>query len=241
MQPGFQLFGTPHLVTLVLIVASALLLPLAVRFWRRSAARPVAHVLATLLLVQEGVQLLLEAKRAGLSVELLPLQLCTMAVYLTAWMLISRAARVYEVVYFWGLGGSTQALVTPDLAQGFPAPAYLLFFLGHGLVIVGVLYGAIVFRLRPYPASILRVIALTLAAAAAVFFVNLWLGTNFMYLMAKPTHPSLLDWFGPWPWYWLGLIGVGLITFLVLYMPFLIADLIRRRRDGNSRGPAPIT
>ena len=241
MQPGFQLFGTPHLVTLVLIVAAALLLPLAVRLWRPSAARPVANVLATLLLVQEGVQLLLETKRAGLSVELLPLQLCTMAVYLTAWMLISRAPRVYEVVYFWGLGGSTQALVTPDLAQGFPAPAYLLFFLGHGLVIVGVLYGAIVFRLRPYLASILRVIALTLAAAAAVFFVNLWLGTNFMYLMAKPPHPSLLDWFGPWPWYWLGLIGVGLITFLVLYVPFLIADLIRRRRDGNSRGPAPIT
>jgi hypothetical integral membrane protein (TIGR02206 family) len=240
MQPGFQLFGTPHLVTLVLIVAAALLLPLAVRLWRPSAARPVAHVLATLLLVQEGVQLLLETKRAGLSVELLPLQLCTMAVYLTAWMLISRAPRVYEVVYFWGLGGSTQALVTPDLAQGFPAPAFLLFFLGHGLVIVGVLYGAIVFRLRPYPASILRVIALTLAAAAAVFFVNLWLGTNFMYLMAKPPHPSLLDWFGPWPWYWLGLIGVGLITFLVLYMPFLIADRIRRRGDGNSRGPAPI-
>ena len=240
MQPGFQLFGTAHLVTLVLIVAAALLLPLAVRFWRPSAARLGAYVLAALLLAQEGVQLLLEAKRAGLSVELLPLQLCTMAVYLTAWMLISRAPRVYEVVYFWGLGGSTQALVTPDLAQGFPAPAFLLFFLGHGLVIVGVLYGAIVFRLRPYPASILRVIALTLAAAAAVFFVNLWLGTNFMYLMAKPPHPSLLDWFGPWPWYWLGLIGVGLITFLVLYMPFLIADRIRRRRDGNSRGPAPI-
>jgi len=240
MQSGFQLFGTPHLVTLVLIVAAALLLPLAVRFWRPSAARLGAYVLAALLLAQEGVQLLLEAKRAGLSVELLPLQLCTMAVYLTAWMLISRAPRVYEVVYFWGLGGSTQALVTPDLAQGFPAPAYLLFFLGHGLVIVGVLYGAIVFGLRPYPASILRVIALTLAAAAAVFFVNLWLGTNFMYLMAKPPHPSLLDWFGPWPWYWLGLIGVGLITFLVLYMPFLIADRIRRRRDGNSRGPAPI-
>ena len=240
MQQGFQLFGTQHVLALALIVAAALLLPLAVRFWLPSAARPVAYLLAALLLGQEGVQLLLEAQRAGLSVELLPLQLCTMAVYLTAWMLISRAERVYEVVYFWGLGGSTQALATPDLAQGFPAPAFLLFFLGHGLIIVGVLYGAIVFRLRPYPASILRVIALTLAAAAAVFFVDFWLGTNFMYLMEKPDHPSLLDWFGPWPWYWLGLIGVGVITFLVLYVPFLIADLIRRRRNGNSGGPATI-
>jgi uncharacterized membrane protein YwaF len=30
-------------------------------------------------------------------------------------MLITRAQRVYGVVYFWGLGGTTQALLTPEL------------------------------------------------------------------------------------------------------------------------------
>lgn len=96
-------------------------------------------------------------------------------------MLITRAQRVYGVVYFWGLGGTTQALLTPDLVQGFPSAACLLFFLGHGLVIVGVLYPTIVVGLRPYPTSIVRVAVLSLALAGGVFFLNLWLGTDFLY------------------------------------------------------------
>jgi hypothetical integral membrane protein (TIGR02206 family) len=148
MRADFQLFGTPHLTTLVLIVAVALVLPLAVRFLQ-PAARPVGIALAGLLVAQEAVQLVLAVMREGPSVALLPLHLCSLSAYLTAWMLITRAQRVYEVVYFWGLGGTTQALLTPDLVQGFPSAAYLLFFLGHGLVIVGVLYATIVFGLRP--------------------------------------------------------------------------------------------
>jgi hypothetical integral membrane protein (TIGR02206 family) len=133
------------------------------------AARPAGIALAGLLLTQEGVQRVLAVMREGPSVALLALHLCSLSVYLPAWMLITRAQRVDEVVYFWGLGGTTQALLTPDLVQGFPAAAWLLFFLRDGLVIVGVHYATIDFGLRPYPASILRVAALTLALAGGVF------------------------------------------------------------------------
>jgi hypothetical integral membrane protein (TIGR02206 family) len=229
MQSSFPLFGSEHVVTLSLVFGAAVLLPLAVRRLLPGAARPVALLLAAMLLTQEVAQLVLTAMATGPSASLLPLHLCTLSVYLTAWMLLTGAQRVYEVVYFWGLGGTTQALLTPDLNQGFPAPAFLFFFLGHGLVIVGVFYATIVYRLRPYPASILRVAAITLTLATGIFFLNLWLDTNFLYLMAKPSRPSLLDWLGPWPWYWLGLFGVGLLSFLILYAPFMLADLIRRR------------
>jgi hypothetical integral membrane protein (TIGR02206 family) len=229
VAPPFVLFGTAHLWTLVLIAAVALLLPLAVRRLAPAAVTPVGLMLAALLLGQEAVDVALQLRQFGPSVQLLPLHLCTLAVFVTAWMLVTHSPRVFEVAYFWALAGTTQALLTPDLRAGFPAPAYLFFFAGHGLVLVGVLYATLALGLRPYPMSILRVAFITLALAAVVFGINLALGTNFLYLMAKPAGASLLDRFGPWPWYWLGLVGVALVSFLLLYAPFFLLDAWRRR------------
>jgi len=228
--PSFVLFGPIHVFTLALIAAVAIVLPLLVRRLGPDAARSVALLLAALLLVQEVADVSLQLVRRGPSVQLLPLHLCSLAVFVTAWMLVSRNPRVFEIAYFWALAGTTQALATPDLRMGFPNPAYVLFFTGHGLVIVGVLYGILALGLRPTGLSVLRVALITLALAVAVFGVNLALGTNFMFLMAKPAGASLLDWFGPWPWYWLGLVGVAIVSFALLYAPFLAFDLLARRR-----------
>jgi hypothetical integral membrane protein (TIGR02206 family) len=228
---SFELFGASHLATLVVIAAVAIVLPLAVRRLAAHQARHVAYLLAALLLGQEGIDLWRQIDARNLSpAALLPLHLCTLAVYLTAWTLVTRSYRTYEVVYFWGLGGTMQALLTPDLTARFPDPTYLRFFAAHGLVIVGVMYLTITCRLRPYAVSIPRVAAITAALAGIVFVINLWLGTNFLYLMAKPAQPSLLDWFGPWPWYLIGLVIVGLASLFVWYLPFLLLDLWRRRR-----------
>jgi hypothetical integral membrane protein (TIGR02206 family) len=231
--PPFELFGASHLWTLGLIAAIGILLPLAVRRLRPSAAGAVAVALALLMLGQEVADLTVQLRHRGPSVHLLPLHLCSLALFITAWALVSRRPRVFEVAYFWAFAGTTQALLTPDLAAGFPAPGYLFFFAGHGLVVIGVLYGVIALGLRPVPRSIWRVTLITLALAAVIFGINAWLGTNFLYLMAKPPGPSLLDWFGPWPWYWIGLLLVGLVSFGLLYLPFLLLDLARRPRHGR--------
>ncbi len=237
-QQTFDLFGVPHLASLSLIALLAVLLPISIRRLAPAAGHPLAYLIAFALLAQETSKLWIGVSNEGFSVSLLPLQLCDLAVFLTAWMLISERRRVYEVVYYWGLGGSTQALLTPDLEQAFPHPAFLLFFIGHGLVVVGVLYATIVFRLRPQIDSIPRVALITLGLATAVFVVNLWLDTNFMYLMAKPDRPSLLDWFGPWPWYLVGLIAAALVSFFVLYAPFFWSDRwksVRSSRSGREK------
>ncbi|MFP4076562.1 MAG: TIGR02206 family membrane protein [Halochromatium sp.] len=231
MSNGFFLFSGSHLAAIGLILAASVLLPIAVRSLTPQLARPIGALLALVLVSQELVQLLLLLQRHGPTAQMLPLHLCSLAVWVTAWVLITANPRVFEVVYFWALGGTTQALVTPDLGPGFPSAEFVLFFLGHGLVLVGVTYALIVYRLRPVPASLIRVPAITLGVAALAFGVNLALGTNFMYLMEKPAGTSLLDWFGPWPWYWLALLAIGALIFILLYAPFFIADRLSGRRQ----------
>lgn len=233
MRPhnDFEVFSAPHLATLLLIVAAALVLPLLIRRFAPSATRGVASVLAALLLAQEGIRFWTWLGLMGLSIHLLPLNLCTLSVFLSAWMLVTQDRRVFEIVYYWGFGGTTQALLTPDLQEGFPATSYLLFFLGHGGVIVALAFAMLVFRFRPHLDSIPRVAAITLAAASLALAVNLSLGTNFMYLLEKPNQPSILDWFGPWPWYLLGLVFLSLLSFFILYLPFLIRDLKTRKHN----------
>jgi hypothetical integral membrane protein (TIGR02206 family) len=242
MPPGptFVLFGAAHVWALVLMTAVAIALPLAARRAGPAVVHAVALLLAALLLVQEAVDVALQLARFGPSVQLLPLHLCSLAVLVTAWTLVTRNLRVFEVAYFWALAGTTQALATPDVRQGYPDPAFLFFFAGHGLVVVGVVYATLALGLRPTAMSIVRVALITLALAVVVLGVNLALGTNFLYLMAKPAGASLLDWLGPWPWYWLGLVAVALVSFAVLYAPFLALDLLAKgRAKGSGRVRAP--
>jgi uncharacterized membrane protein YwaF len=62
------------------------------------------------------------------------------------------------------------------------------------------------------------------------------LGTNFLYLVRKPAQPSPLDFFGPWPWYLLGLGAMTVGMCVLCYLPFAVAH--RLRRSARSSGKA---
>lgn len=226
----FELFGRAHLVTLLVIAGVSLTLPLWARSWSAARVDRVARGLALGLVLYRTGYIPVVAWLYGDPVrDLLPLHVCGLLFYICAFVLWKRDQLAYEIAYFWGMGGTLQALLTPEMNRPFPDPTFFSHFAGHGVLLVAIFYATLTLGMRPMPGSVLRALGATLGYAALLLPLNLLLGTNYMYLVSKPAAASILDILGPWPWYIGAAIALALVSYLIWYLPFLAADLVRRR------------
>ena len=225
VAPPLELFGTSHLLSAVVTLTVAVGVPLAARRLPEKEARLVGLTLAVALVVYRTGWTVRRVVLHGDPLEsVIPLGICPLLFYLCAWVLWRRGQAVYEVAYYWALSGTLQALITPDVPRGFPDGEYIELFASHGSLILAVLYATFVFRMRPRWSSIPRVTLITVLYAAVLIPINALLGTNHMYVNAKPVSASLLDYLGPWPWYNLVGIGLAMVLFSVAYAPFAAMD-----------------
>lgn len=234
MAAPFILFGPAHLIALALGVAVPLLLALWVR---RSRARDhgVRLLLAALLAAGWlGWYAMLWARGWLAAGNALPLNLCDWAQAALIVALLSRNQRAYELGYFWGLGGTLQGVITPDLPSGFPDLQFLLFMLDHAGLIAVVLYLTWGSGMRPVASSLPRVILATLFYVAIAGIADYMLGTNYGFLRDKGDHVSLLTWLAPWPWYIGELVAIGLMSVAIYYAPFWLWDRFKRPKTSTS-------
>ena len=228
---SFTMFGWQHGLTLLTILLLALLIPSLIKASpSQKAVKPAAVLLALAILGFKAWEIAWYAGRGIPWVHLLPLHLCDAAALVSGIMLLTGNRFLFELNYFWGLGGTTQALLTPDLSEGFPSTGYFLFFISHGLVMLGLAFGLIVLRFRPTLKSILRVFLATVAMSLLAGGVNALAGTNYMYMARKPDAATLLDYLGPWPWYVLAGYPVVLFFLFLVYSPFWVGDRIKQNR-----------
>jgi hypothetical integral membrane protein (TIGR02206 family) len=186
--------------------------------WVRWAGRAISVVLVADAVAFVSVPLAQGAWSAQTS---LPLALCDVALIVAAiacwWPKWSLAV---ELTYFWGLAGTLQAVITPDLSAGFPRLEFFEFVVGHLGIVVAALYLVVGLQLRPRGGAVRRVFAITAAYTAFVGWFDWLTGSNYMYLAAVPRHGSLLSVLGRWPWYILSAAGVALVLLLILDVPF---------------------
>jgi hypothetical integral membrane protein (TIGR02206 family) len=204
---------------LAAIALSAVALGVAARRWPGSWLR----VLAVVLVVDEVSWWVFVAAGGVPGSELaysLPLQLCDVAIFVAAAALWTRRQWLVEVTYFWGLAGTVQALLTPDLPEHFPSYPYFQYYIAHGGVVCAALLLVVGMRRHPRPWAAVKVMALTIAYAALVGALDAVTGANYMYLRTKPSAPTLLDLLGPWPLYILAGTALAVIMFAILDAPF---------------------
>lgn len=225
-----------HLLAVVAIAICAAVLVAAARLRPGNWTQIAGFALAVLLVGAElGWWIYLAAsgaKDADLGTAL-PLQLCDAGIFIAAIALVLRTQILVEMTYFWGLAGTIQAVITPDLPDHFPKFPYFQYYVAHGGIVTAALFLVVGLGRWPRRDAVVRVLAITVVYTLLVGAIDAATGADYMFLRAKPSSGSLLDLLGPWPWYlvWAALIGVALL--LVLDAPF---RLLRRRSrlDGHA-------
>ncbi len=154
----------------------------------------------------------------------MPLQLCDVVVWLTVFAAWTARTALFELTWFWGVAGAGMAILTPDLWAPCWSYPTIYFFLSHGLVVVIPIFLWASGITRARPGSPWRALIWVNVYAAAVGAFNAVFKTNYMYLCNKPEGASILDWFGPWPWYILAGELLALALFWLLWLPFRFTD-----------------
>ncbi len=218
-----EIFSSHHLICLALSFASiAVVLLIGRRLESAGAAKPLRYAIGISCLLAYPVTLL-AYQLAGyhMPIEIkIPYHLCDLSVILAGFAMIYKQATLRELVYYWGLAGATQAMLTPDINESFTHPVALAFYFSHLGVVCAALYLPICIGWRPRAGSVRRAVAWLAVYAIVAGALNFLLGANFGFLAAKPGESSLMDVMGPWPWYILSLGAIASLLFYLLSLPF---------------------
>jgi hypothetical integral membrane protein (TIGR02206 family) len=182
----------------------------------------------------------------------LPIQACDVLVLLAPLTLYRPSRFLQAVVYFGGFGLTTQAFVTPTSDIGGPDNIkFWIFWLLHGVILATAIYIVAVDRFRPTRMDFRNAVFFWAGYALAMIALNfatylggLNAGQGWYYGYLGPTLPeivqgSILSRLGDWPIRPLMMMGLGLLIFIVLYLPWLAMP--SRRESGDSGPTAKIS
>ncbi|MGH3412598.1 MAG: TIGR02206 family membrane protein [Marmoricola sp.] len=231
---AFEDFGTEHFILLGVFGLGCVL---AVVLGRRVRDRPAE------VWVRRGLAVLLTAVMLPLQVRdllpgrfvlgtSLPVQLCDLAWIVAVWALWRRGRYGVALLYFWGLTLSVQAIATPSLGQDFPDPDFFMYWWMHLMTVWAAVF--LVFGLVQGPdwRGYWFTVACTAVWAVVMIAVNAGAGTNFGYLRYKPDTGSILDYFGPWPYYVLVEAVLLLVFWALITWPW---SAVRRHQQPPPR------
>jgi hypothetical integral membrane protein (TIGR02206 family) len=160
--------------------------------------------------------------------EVLPMQLCDWASFAALIALLYRSQTAFELAYFWGLCGTSQALITPAIDTHSPWLSQIIFWVEHASIVAAVLFLLLVSKFRPR--SFLRIFLWSEIFLLSALSVNALTNGNYAFLSLPPTQPSPLDFFSKNLWLYRAEINaIALLLFLAFYLPWLLL----------SRSPSP--
>lgn len=216
----FQHFSITHIIILIVIPAVAWFLA----FIKRRTiqiGKWISIVIGIIIGINELIWYGYVINRGWFTFpDFLPLDLCDIVLWLTVYTLFTNKQWSFNLIYYWGLAGTGMAVLTPDIAATFPSYLSIRFLFSHSCVVLSILYLLWSNALKPSKGSWKKAFLWINIYAVSIGIYNFIFNTNYFYLCRKPLSGSLLDYMGPWPVYILVGEVVGLILFVLLYLPY---------------------
>ena len=184
------------LAWLVLWIAVPLL---GIKILNQNQRKMVVISMIVFMIGQEAIDYWnrMQVRELTLSLDL-PLHFCHISLFFAIYLLIKPSKYLYEITYFWGLGGAFQAMLAPDMTDFDNYLGVFLFNAHHAMIILVCLWLAVVDGYRCRKGAILRTLILSNIIIWPVWLVDWLVDANYMYLMKRPPTESPLV-FGEWP------------------------------------------
>jgi hypothetical integral membrane protein (TIGR02206 family) len=149
----------------------------------------------------------------------LPIQLCSVSTFLALYLMLKPNKKVFHLLFFIGTIPPILSMVTPDMIYQFPHFRFIKYFLHHSAIPIAVLYFILFEGYRVPRKAVLYSFLTTNIIAVPVFFLNIWLDTNFFFLANPAETETLLDFFGSGVMYYINLELAALFVFYITYIP----------------------
>lgn len=155
----------------------------------------------------------------------LPLQLCDLAAFVAGLAMVTRWRPWRTLLYFWGIGLSTQAFFTPIIQTGLASKHFWMFWIGHTMIVGSAVYDVIVCGYRPRARDLGFAFTTSLIYCLSMFYLDVLLteelGRPISYAFmgpSAPDNPTIIDRLGPWPRRGAALMAIASLDYLLLWL-----------------------
>ena len=234
IENSFSVFGLDYYSYIFVLILGWIIIPfIGVKFLSNAQKISVSIFLITLLLSQDIIYDFFRIILGDYSISLdVPLHMCGLTIFISSYALWTKNQSAFELSYFWGLAGASQAIITPDLTRfEYGTISVLWNFLSHGIIILNVLWLVIVEKMRCRKDSLLNTLLITNGVVFITGYINKFLGegANYWFISIKPSgdSPFLI---GDWPYYLISFQLAGIILMCILYLPMMLLTEPNQKR-----------
>ncbi|WP_204417901.1 TIGR02206 family membrane protein [Bacillus tianshenii] len=226
----FELFSVEHIVTFLVFLAVCYVL---VHF--RKSLKPyqkgIKWTLFAILLISEISHQIWVVATNQWGVDDLPIQLCSFSTFIAMYLFLKSNTKLFHLLFFIGFIPPILSMVTPEMVYSFPHYRYIKYFIHHAAIAWAVLYFIYYEGYRVPRKAILTSFLTANLIAAPIFFINIFLDTNFFYLANPTESKTILSFFGSGVWYYINLELAALFVFFITYIPMWLLLKKEKRKS----------